>query len=137
MRPFVWRASLWRWTVSRQILALVAVSILAAQAAGLVVLLTLPPRPQGAVAMDQALGRIKDAVRHVQAAAGEDAVREARTASDRRLEFTVAAAAPPALEDPFWTRFAAQAAQNLGLGADDFGHCLRRGQRGRTGRFRP
>jgi signal transduction histidine kinase len=119
MRPFAWRASIWRWTVSRQILALVAVSILAAQAAGLIVLLTLPPRPQGAVAMDQAVSRIKDAMRHVGTAAGADAVREARTASDRRLDFTVATTPPLALQDPFSTRFAAQAAQALGLAADD------------------
>ena len=36
------RWPLWRWTVSHQILILVAVSVLAAQVSGLIVALTLP-----------------------------------------------------------------------------------------------
>jgi signal transduction histidine kinase len=108
----------WRWTVSHQILILVAVSILAAQAAGLIVLLKMPPRP-GVMAMEQAAGRIRDAIRHVSTAQGADAAREARTASDRRLVFTVADAAPPPLQDPFSLRFAEAAAQSLGVAAGD------------------
>lgn len=110
---------LWRWTVSHQLLILVAVSILAAQAAGLVVLLTLPPRPLGGVAMDQAVGRIKDALRHVKSASDQDALREARTASDRRLVFGVIQTPAPALQDPISVRYAAIAAQSLGLSADE------------------
>ena len=108
----------WRWTVSHQILILVAASILAAQAAGLVVLLTLPARPPGGVPMEQAVPRIRDAVRHVSVAGDEDAVREARTASDRRLVFSVVDDPPPSLQDPFAARQAEMAAQNLDLPAD-------------------
>jgi signal transduction histidine kinase len=114
MRPSFWRLPFWRWTVSHQILILVAASILAAQAAGLIVLLNMPPRP-GGVTMEQAVGRIRDAIRHVSTAQGPDATREARTASDRRLIFTVADAPPPALQDPFSVRLADAAAQGLGL----------------------
>jgi two-component system OmpR family sensor kinase len=109
----------WRWTVSHQILILVAASILAAQAAGLIVLLSLPARPPGGVPMEQAFPRIRDAVRHVSAAGEEDAVREARTASDRRLVFSVVDDPPPAAPDPFSARLAQMAAQSLGLPADE------------------
>jgi two-component system OmpR family sensor kinase len=112
------RPPFWRWTVSHHILILVTVAILAAQATGLIVLLTLPPRPLVGVAMDQAVGRIRDAVRHVGAAQGADAVREARSASDRRLVFDVAEVPPPPQQDPFSIRFAQLAAQSLGLPAD-------------------
>ena len=140
MRTPAWRWSFWRWTVSHQVLILVAVSILAAQAAGLIVLLTLPSRPLGGVPMEQAIGRIKDAVRHVSTADDEEASREARTASDRRLMFNVVDVAPPALQDPFSLRMAQIAAQSLGLPAQsvrvvEFGP----GPGGRrfTGRFPP
>jgi two-component system OmpR family sensor kinase len=113
------RLPAWRWTVGHQILLLVAVSILAAQAAGLVVLLTLPPRPPAPVAMDQALERIRETVRLVSAAQGSDAVHEARAASDRRLVFTVLPTPPPALQDPFAQRFGPALAQALGMPADD------------------
>jgi signal transduction histidine kinase len=115
----LWRWPLWRWTVSREVLTLVAVSILAAQATGLIVLLTLPQRPPAGVAMEQAAERIKDAVRHVSTARGQEAVREARIASDRRLVFTVIDRPPPALRDPFAMRVAAATAQALGLPAGD------------------
>lgn len=119
MPPPPQRSPFWRWTVSHQILILVAVSILAAQAAGLIVLLTLPSRPPGGVPMDQAFPRIKDAVRHVGAAgSAAEAAREARMASDRRLLFNVVDDPPPALADPFSIRLADQAAQSLGAAAD-------------------
>jgi signal transduction histidine kinase len=132
-----WRWPFWRWTVSHQILILVAVSILAAQAAGLIVLLKMPARPTG-VAMEQALGRIRDAIRHVGVANDAGAVREARTASDRRLIFTVTDTPPPALQDPFSIRFAGAAAQSLGLAPDsvrmvDSGPGRRFGGRGPAG----
>ena len=113
------RLPLWRWTVSYQILILVAVSILAAQAAGLIVLLNLPPRPPGGLAIEQVVDRIKDAVRHVSTAQGADAAREARTASDRRLVFTVVDAPPAAAQDPFAARSAESVAQSLGMSPDD------------------
>jgi len=113
------RLRLWRWTVSHQILILVAVSILGAQAAGLMVLLNLPPRPPGGLAIEQSVDRIKDAVRHVSAAQGADALREARTASDRRLLFTVVDAPPPAARDPFAARSAESVAQSLGVPPED------------------
>lgn len=115
MRQPLRRWLFWRWTVSHQILILVAVSILAAQAASLIVLLTLPSRPPGGVPMDQASPRIRDAVRHVSAAEGADASREARMASDRRLVFNVVDDPPPALTDPFSVRQAEMAAQSLGF----------------------
>ena len=58
--------------------------MLAAQLAGLVVLLTLPPRPPAPVPMDQAIERIREAVKLVEGRQGQDAAREARSASDRR-----------------------------------------------------
>jgi len=119
MRLLIWRWPVWRWTVSHQILILVAVSILAAQAAGLIVLLTLPQRPPTSVAMEQAALRIRDAVRHVSQAQGDDVVREARTASDRRLVFTVTDAPPAPLADPYSTRLAEMMAQGLGLAPAD------------------
>jgi signal transduction histidine kinase len=112
------RLPAWRWTVSHQILLLVAVSILAAQAAGLVVLLTLPPRPPAPVAAEQALERIRDTLRLVQATRGSDAAHEARAASDRRLVFTIAQTPPPALDDPFARRMSLLFAERLGVGAD-------------------
>ena len=112
------RLPAWRWTVSHQILLLVAVSILAAQAAGLVVLLTLPPRPPAPVAMDQALERIRETVKLVSATTkASDAAREARAFSDRRLVFTVMPAPPPALQDPFAQRLGALFAERLGVAA--------------------
>jgi two-component system, OmpR family, sensor kinase len=119
MRLPLWRWPLWRWTVSHQILILVAASILAAQAAGLVVLLTLPARPQGDVVMEQAVTRIKDAMRHVGESQDADAVREAKIASDRRLMFSVADQPPPALTDPFAIRQGEAMAQTLGIPATD------------------
>jgi two-component system OmpR family sensor kinase len=118
MRLPIWRWPVLRWTVGHQILILVAVSILAAQAAGLVVLLTLPQRPLGGVTVEQAASRIKDAVRHVSQAQGAEAAREARIASDRRLVFDLVDDPPPPREDPFATRYAQMAAQSLGLPAD-------------------
>jgi signal transduction histidine kinase len=135
MQLRLWRWPLWRWTVSHQILILVAVSILAAQAAGLIVLLTLPQRPLADMAIEQATDRIKDAVRHVSAAeGGDDALREARSLSDRRLVFTVLDRLPQpppqqAQRDPFSVRMA----QALGMPADsvrvEFGPGPRRGGR--------
>jgi signal transduction histidine kinase len=129
MRLPPWRWPLWRWTVSHQILILVAVSVLAAQVSGLIVALTLPQRPLAGVAMEQASDRIKDAVHHVSAAKGEDAAREARTLSDRRLVFTVVDQPPRLRQDPASIRLA----QSLGLPADDvrveFGPGGRRGPR--------
>jgi signal transduction histidine kinase len=114
------RLPLWRWTVSHQVLILVAVSILAAQAAGLIVLLTLPQRPLAEVEIEQAAGRIRDAIRHVGEAQGADAVREAREVSDRRLVFTVMnRPPPPAPQDPLGIRVTAATAQALGLPAAD------------------
>lgn len=115
MRLPLRRWPLWRWTVSHQILILVAVSVLAAQVSGLVVALTMPQRPLAGLAVEQATDRIRDAVRHVSAAEGEDAVREARSLSDRRLVFTVLDRAPPARRDPFSARLA----QALGMPADN------------------
>jgi signal transduction histidine kinase len=132
------RWPLWRWTVSHQILILVAVSILAAQATGLIVALTLPQRPFATLAIDdQATYRIKDAVRHVSgAAAGADAMREARSLSDRRLVFTVLDRPPQGLQsqqDPFSARMA----QALGLPADSVMVQFGRGQRRGGGRRGP
>ena len=131
MRLPLWRWPLWRWTVSHQILILVAVSVLAAQVAGLIVALTLPQRPLATLAIEQATDRIKDAVRHVSGAPdSEDAAREARSLSDRRLVFTVLDQ-PPAQsqQDPLSSRMA----QTLGLPADsvraEFGPGQRRGGR--------
>jgi signal transduction histidine kinase len=128
------RLPLWRWTVSHQILILVAVSVLAAQAAGLIVALTLPQRPLAGLALEQTTDRIKDALRHVSAADSQDAAREAaRALSDRRLVFTVLDRAPPAQlaqRDPFSVR----TAQTLGMPEDDvqveFGPGRRGGRRG-------
>ena len=130
-RPRLPHWTIWRWTVSHQILILVAVSVLAAQAAGLIVALTLPQRPLATLAIDQATDRIKDAVRHVSGAAdGEDAAREARSLSDRRLVFTVLDR-PPGQTQP--DPFSARMAQTLGLPADsvhaEFGLGQRRGGR--------
>jgi signal transduction histidine kinase len=120
----------WRWTVSHQVLILVAMSILAAQAAGLIVALTLPQRPLAGVAVEQATERIKYAVRQVSAARGEDVAREARVLSDRRLVFSVVDQPPPGRQDLFSVRLA----QALGMPADDvrvdFGPGQRRGRRG-------
>jgi signal transduction histidine kinase len=124
------RWPLWRWTLSHQILILVAVSVLAAQAAGLIVALTLPQRPLAGLTIDQVSDRIKDAVRHVSADPAQDAAREARSLSDRRLVFTVLDK-PPQLQpqDPL----SARAAQTLGLPEDsvrlEFGPGPRRGGR--------
>ena len=109
-----WRWPQWRWTLSHQILSLVAVSVLAAQLAGLVVLLTLPPRPPAPVLMDQAIERIRETAKEIMARPA-DAAREARVASDRRLNFSVANEAPPGLQDPFSQRFAALVASRLGV----------------------
>lgn len=134
MRPNPWRWPLWRWTLSRQVLMLVAVSILAAQATSLIVLLTLPQRPLADLAVEQAAGRIKDAVQHLSTAQGEDAVRQARALSDRRLVFTVLDRPPPP-QDPRSARIAAMTAQALGLPVDSvrlmdfFGGGGRRGAR--------
>lgn len=105
----------WRWTLSHQILALVAVSILAAQLAGLVVLLTLPPRPPAPVPMEQALERIREASKQIAGSNAADAAREARSASDRRLTFSVSDQAPVGLDDPFSHRLAQMAAIRLDL----------------------
>jgi two-component system OmpR family sensor kinase len=105
----------WRWTLSHQILALVAVSILAAQMAGLIVLLTLPPRPPAPVPMELALERIFEAVKQVSGRSAAEAAREARVASDRRLTFTVADQPPVGLDDPFSRRLAQMAAIRLNL----------------------
>jgi two-component system OmpR family sensor kinase len=112
------RIPAWRWTLSHQIVVLVAVSILAAQMAGLVVLLTLPPRPPAPVPIEAAVERIREAVREVQGRLGSDAVHEARAASDRRMAFSVIDEPPPALDDPFDQRFAAVVASRLGLRVD-------------------
>jgi signal transduction histidine kinase len=124
------RWPLWRWTVTHQILILVAVSILGAQVAGLIVALTLPQRPLAGVTIEQAsVRRIRDAVRHVSAAQGQDAEREAREASDRRLVFSVIQGPPPQQQDGFSFRLA----QALGMPADsvrvEFGPGGRRGGR--------
>jgi two-component system OmpR family sensor kinase len=108
-----WRR--WRWTLSHQILALVAVSVLAAQLAGLVVLLTLPPRPPAPVPMDQAIERIREAIKQVEGRQGPEAAREARSASDRRMTFSVTDEAPAALSDPYALRIAGLVAGRLGL----------------------
>jgi len=130
MRLTLWRWPLWRWTVSHQVLILVAVSILAAQAAGLIVALTLPQRPLAGLTIDQVSDRIKDAVSHVSVAEGQEAAREARSLSDRRLVFSVVDQAPSLLQDPI----AARAAEALGMPEDsvrvDFGPGPRRGRRG-------
>jgi signal transduction histidine kinase len=114
MRMPRWRWT-WRWTLSHQILALAAVSILAAQLAGLVVLLTLPPRPPAPVPMDQAIERIRETVKQVEGRSDPDAAREARSASDRRLTFSVTDRPPAALGDRFSHRLAQMAAIRLGL----------------------
>jgi len=143
------RWPLWQWTVSHQVLILVAVSILAAQATGLIVALTLPQRPFATLAIDeQATYRIKDAVRHVSGAeSGADAMREARSLSDRRLVFTVLDRPPQGLQGQGLQgqslqgqrpqapqdQFSARMAQALGLPADSvmvqFGPGQRRGGR--------
>jgi len=115
MRLPAWPWRHWRWTLSHQILALVAVSVLAAQLAGLVVLLTLPPRPPAPVPMDQAIERIREAVKLVEGRQGQDAAREARSASDRRMTFSLTDEPPAALTDPFSQRLAALAANRLSL----------------------
>jgi two-component system OmpR family sensor kinase len=100
-----------------QILALVAVSVLAAQLAGLVVLLTLPPRPPAPVPIGQAIERIREAVKQI-SRQDADAAHEARAASDGRLTFSLADTAPAPLADPFSLRFAALIAERLGLAQD-------------------
>jgi signal transduction histidine kinase len=105
----------WRWTLSHQILTLVAVSILAAQLTGLAVLLTLPPRPAAPVPMEQALERIQEAARQMAQRTTAEAVRVARSASDRRLTFSVTDQAPVGLDDPFSRRLAQMAAIRLNL----------------------
>ncbi|MDB5460514.1 MAG: two-component sensor histidine kinase [Caulobacteraceae bacterium] len=114
MRMPRWRWT-WRWTLSHQILALAAVSIMAAQLAGLVVLLTLPPRPPALVPMDQALERVREALKQVGARPDGDAEREARAASDHRLTFSVRDEPPVALNDPFSRRLAQVVAIRLNL----------------------
>jgi signal transduction histidine kinase len=115
MRPPAVGKTFWRWTVSHQILMLVAVCVLCAQAAGLVVLLTLPPRPPAPVAMEQALERIRETVKLVGPAKGSDVAHEIRAASDRRLVFSLLDQAPTAAMDPFSMRMEALIAQRLGL----------------------
>jgi signal transduction histidine kinase len=112
------RLPTWRWTLTYEILALVAVSILAAQLAGLVVFMTLPPRPPAAVPMDQAVERIREAIKLAEARPRAEGVRELRIASDRRLNFTLTDTPPAALQDPFALRFAAVASARLGLAPD-------------------
>ena len=125
------RWPLWRWTVSHEILILVAVSVLAAQVAGLIVALTLPQRPIAGLTVEQATDRIKDAIRHVGGAPdAEDAAREVRSLSDRRLVFSVLER-PPAQTQP--DPLSARMAQTLGLPAGavraEFGPGQRRGGR--------
>jgi signal transduction histidine kinase len=115
MRLPLWRSSLWRWTVTHQILILVALSILAAQATGLIVLLTLPQRPLAGVAIEQAAERIKDVARHVSVAQGPEAAREARARSDRRLVFSLLDRPPTSQRDPVSRRLA----RILGMPADN------------------
>ncbi len=109
----------WRWTLSHQILVLAALSVLASQVAGLVVLLTLPPRPPAPVAMDVALERVRETLRLVEGRRDGQALREVRAASDRRLTFTLSEAPPRVLHGPFAERLAALAAERLGLAAGD------------------
>lgn len=124
------RLTLWRWTVSHEILILVAVSILAAQISGLVVALTMPQRPLAELAIDQASDRIKDAVSHVSAAADPGAAREAaRSLSDRRLVFTVTDQGPSGQPDPFSARMAQALGMPAGSVRAQFGPGERRGGR--------
>jgi signal transduction histidine kinase len=114
MRMPNWRPA-WRWTLSHQILSLVAVAVLASQVAGLVVLLTLPPRPPAPLPMDQAVERIRETLKLVEASGPAEAAREARSASDRRMIFTVASTVPEAMQDPFAQRLSAALAMRLNL----------------------
>ena len=126
----------WRWTLSHQIVSLAVVAVLASQLAGLVVLLTLPPRPPAPVPMDQAFERIRDAIKQVGGRQGADAAREARAASDRRLTFTLQDQAPEAAQDPFSQRLAMLAAERLSLPPDSVrvvGQGPPRGPRGDRG----
>jgi len=112
------RLPLWRWTLGHQILALVAVSVLASQLAGLVVLLTLPPRPPAPAPIEQTLDRIRAAIKQIDGRPAPDAARLLRIASDRRLVFSLTDQPPPAQQDPLSTRFAGFAAGRLGLPED-------------------
>jgi two-component system OmpR family sensor kinase len=105
----------WRITLSHQVLALVAISILAAQVTGLIVLFSLPPRPAGGVAMSHVYDRTEELLRQVQAEPGGDLAKLARAASDRRLLFTVSPTPPRPLADTFAQRLQAMAAQRLAL----------------------
>ncbi len=104
----------WRWTLGHQILSLVAVAVLASQLAGLVVLLTLPPRPPAPMPIDQAIERIREVAKQIASSPAADTARQARAASDRRLIFSVADN-PPAQQDPFSLRLATSFANRLGL----------------------
>jgi hypothetical protein len=109
---------LWRWTLSHQILSLVAVSVLASQLAGLVVLLTLPPRPQAPPPIEQTLDRIRVAIKQIEGRSATDAGRQARAASDHRLIFSLADQPPAAQQDPFSTRLSNFISGRLGLPPD-------------------
>jgi two-component system OmpR family sensor kinase len=109
------RLPVWRWTLTHQILALVAVSIMAAQLAGLVVFMLLPQRPPAPMPLDQAVERIREAIKLVETHPRAEGVRELRIASDRRLSFTVTDNPPATLHDPFADRFAIVMSRRLGL----------------------
>src|ERR1700739_2364346 len=65
----------WRITLSHQVLALVAISILAAQITGLIVLFSLPPRPAGGVAMSQVYERTQELLKQIADQPGGDLLR--------------------------------------------------------------
>jgi signal transduction histidine kinase len=86
--------------------------------------------------MDQALERIREVIKDVDNRPAADAAREARAASDRRLNFSLVAEAPAALPDPYSKRFAAVVAGRLGL-AEDAVRVVETGARGVLRPFSP
>jgi signal transduction histidine kinase len=109
---------LWRWTLSHEILSLVAISVLASQIAGLVVLLTLPPRPLAPAPVEQSLDRIRAVIKQIEGRSATDAARQLRIASDHRMVFSLTDQPPPAQLDPFSMRFAGFVVARLGVPED-------------------
>jgi signal transduction histidine kinase len=113
-----WKLPL-KFTLRGQVLALVAVSILAAEVAGLVVVFTLPPRPMPTVPMTQVLDRARLTLKVIEAAQPAEAARIARAASGRLLVFSFTTGSPAPLADPYSERVRTVAAMGLDVPVDE------------------
>ena len=107
-----------KFTLRGQVLALVAISILAAEATSLLVVFTLPPRPMPTVPMSQVLDRARETLKLMDAAPPAESARIASTASSRLLTFSFAAGTSFPLGDPYSERIRTVAAMGLDLPLD-------------------